>query len=114
MLTAHAMLIIAMLGGSTVDIRSEFDSIKECMQLRELVLRQDEASIAYCVPLGKSGGVETFQIMMDRFMLFIQELSDMNPRYDYNKCGASPTYNMYDDTPWLHDRLNPSRPFTKK
>ena len=97
-----AMMIIAMLGGVEVNERSEFNTMVECSKSKQVILRQDEAAQVFCIPLGKPSGMANAEALMDRFLLFIQQMNDMETVND-----------NIDDNLWLHNRLN-SSPLTNK
>jgi hypothetical protein len=72
-----AMMIIAMLGGVEVNERSEFNTMGECSKSRQIILKQDDAAQVFCIPLGKPSGMANAEALMDRFLIFIQQMHDM-------------------------------------
>jgi hypothetical protein len=72
-----AMMIIAMLGGVDMNAKSEYNSMQECKQSKQVILKQDAEAKVFCVPLGQPTGMANVEALMDRFLDFIRELNEL-------------------------------------
>lgn len=72
-----AMMIIAMLGGVDMNEKSEYNSMQECKQSKQVILKQDAKAKVFCVPLGQPTGMANVEALMDRFLDFIRELNEL-------------------------------------
>jgi len=67
------MMIIAMVGGVSVDSTSEYESMHECKVVKQIIMKQDEDAKVYCVPVARSKVDQLF----DKFMKLVREMQQL-------------------------------------